>query len=104
MTREEVKETPEPCEDAISRLDVVNMLAHHAAEISNDAFLQMVEELDEEPTVQPTRIKARWLKREYLTGGVLDTQFACSNCGYESGHMHGWTYCPHCGAEMRMKE
>lgn len=40
-----------------------------------------------------------WLRREYLQGGIIDIKFACSNCGYESGHvMTSWKYCPACGS------
>ena len=40
-----------------------------------------------------------WLKREYLQGGIIDIQCACSNCGYENGHvMTNWKYCPVCGS------
>lgn len=39
-----------------------------------------------------------WLLREYYQGGVIDRKFACSNCGFESGHvMTNWKYCPACG-------
>lgn len=39
-----------------------------------------------------------WLIREYLQGGKVDRQFACSNCDYTSGHvMTNWKYCPICG-------
>lgn len=42
-----------------------------------------------------------WLRREFLQGGILDTQFACSNCDYTSGHvMTSWKYCPVCGARL----
>lgn len=40
-----------------------------------------------------------WLIREYFQGGVIDRQFACSNCDYTSGHvMISWKYCPICGS------
>ena len=40
-----------------------------------------------------------WLIREYFQGGVIDRQFACSNCDYTSGHvMTSWKYCPICGS------
>ena len=40
-----------------------------------------------------------WLIREYLQSGVVDRQFACSNCDYTSGHvMTDWKYCPVCGS------
>ena len=42
-----------------------------------------------------------WLNREYLQGGVIDKQVACSECDYTSGHvMSNWKYCPICGARM----
>lgn len=45
--------------------------------------------------------KGIWLKREYLQGGVLDKQMACSECDYTTGHvMSNWRYCPVCGARL----
>ena len=42
-----------------------------------------------------------WLNREYLQGGVIDKQAACSECDYTSGHvMSNWKYCPICGARL----
>jgi len=42
-----------------------------------------------------------WLKREYLQGGVIDTQFRCSICNYENGLvMNTWSYCPCCGSRV----
>ena len=42
-----------------------------------------------------------WLKREYLQGGVLDKQLACSECNYTTGHViPGWKYCPMCGSRL----
>ena len=42
-----------------------------------------------------------WLKREYLQGGIIDKQVACSECDYTTGHaMTNWYFCPVCGARL----
>ena len=41
-----------------------------------------------------------WLKREYMQGGIIDKQFGCSNCDFESGHVipNWYLFCPWCGS------
>ena len=45
--------------------------------------------------------KGVWLVREYLQGGIIDRQRACSECDYTTGHVTmRWQYCPECGSRM----
>ena len=116
----------EPCDDAISREDVMQILWDY--DCTNEDAL-MVKAIKDLPSVQPTRPQGEVINyQEETPNGFQRIKYICSNCGaelkgatrphgkgirLESGsymcsncneNEFGWNkydFCPHCGADMR---
>lgn len=100
MTRQK-NEHKEPCEDAISRselLDTLNDKFPGIADI-NDVIINM-------PSVQPARAKAKWAEYGHkLSDSWIAEGWQCPSCKchtlYDAHDREMRTrYCPDCGAEM----
>lgn len=99
----------EPCEDAVSREAVKNVLPRQRF-IGYEAYLQCFIEIDNLPSVMPTRKKGRWIytpqKRlvdETDEGPVYEVQEKCncSACGADFGYCKvDDNYCKYCGCQM----
>ncbi len=102
----EIIETLEsqPCEDCISRQAIFEnrklVYEEYASTDNEKAMMEQLAKLDEElPSVQPSRLKAKWLDNS--DGGRIwnpfQDRYTCSNCGRHSDLEN---YCCNCGAEM----
>lgn len=89
---------PQPCEDAISREEVIKLL-------EKEDWADTVEGVLALPPVQPQRKTGHW-KWELASNGWAN--HICSECGFkENTDIHvrlNWKFCPKCGAEMGGKE
>ena len=101
----------EPCEDAISRQAVNEIMGYvvdywreHAIDIEpheiKDTVIEQFEytakQLNELPPVSPTRKTGKWFKSSQYSN------WYCNRCNYETGMRP--KFCPNCGADMRGEE
>lgn len=98
----------EPCEDAISRQEVLRLLANSIGK--TNTYLQT--KVLKMPSVTPQEpIKGRWISHiehcemNNLRPSGLGSYFWCSecDCGIDSKNFSrvNYNYCPNCGADMR---
>jgi len=95
----------EPCEDAVSRKAVVELVeGWWLGHTKEDDLATEVKAL---PSVTPTRKKGKWIR---ITQGRIGEIYMCSKCGrtieeqgIESLVSVRYPFC-HCGAEMEVKE
>ncbi len=94
----------EPCEDCISRKEVLDM----ATTIQTDDFSgnEIIEVVDVDdikalPSVTPTRPRGKWTETSLtqVSGGDFNRGFKCSCCGYVTV-VDDFNYCPNCGERM----
>jgi len=106
----------EPCEDAISRQEVLNIIEFEDkwlvdAKSHNTnttiAFDSMISKVQALPSVS-TEKTGHWIAQDIHN---CHTDFRCSKCGYIHSFMHlygeptaDYTYCPNCGAKMEVEE
>ena len=87
---------PEPCEDAVSRTEVMRMLyepVHHGfSTLLCEAAIDGVKTL---PSVTPKQRTGKWIKTYRNGFGNLIGQ--CNKCGRSASVDN---YCPNCGAKM----
>ena len=91
----------EPCEDAISREDVIKAVDRHTFDTNDGLCLDedITIVLEELPPVKPVRKKGKWID---IMIGDMPAQ-ACDQCNtfyplaYTGG---GHKYCPNCGSFM----
>lgn len=92
----------EPCEDAISRQDVLDMMQ---IRMGAKELYKAVYDL---PSVTPTRKKGKWIRHEERKplkyGYELIIKGKCSNCGEVFGETYKMNYCPNCGARIGGEE
>ena len=91
---------PEPCEDAVSRAEVLRMINcindHHAITPykSVGAVTEHLTRIASNlPPAQPKRKKGKWTNEN-----------ACEFCGFQPWYerdIHTLSFCPNCGADMR---
>lgn len=85
----------EPCEDAVSRQAVCNIVDAIRDCISVEGYWAILERLKKLPSVNPQKI-GHWI--------LTDDDFVyCSECEdsyYQRPIDASWYYCPHCGARM----
>lgn len=90
----------EPCEDAISREAVQDLIATWLSDYLTDETREVLETIDckigDMPSVYPKQKTGHWI--------LTDDDFVyCSECGdsyYPRPIDASWYYCPHCGAKM----
>ena len=86
----------EPCEDAVSRQAVLEILESHT--LTNDYLA--IEQL---PSVQPKAKTGRWKRVSFDKYKFhADYVYECENCKEHA--FQNWDYCPNCGADMRGAE
>lgn len=64
-----------------------------------DMFEDLIDDIENEPSVQPVREKGTWEKDE-LFG---ESAYVCTNCEtiWTTGQIKNMHFCPTCGADMR---
>lgn len=102
------------CEDAVSRLDVMDMTGLYADWFeSSDSYNDFVAELYKLPPVTPTRKKGKWINHRFSfvnDDEQIVTECHCNKC-YGIAYFRtigrelvGANLCPNCGAEMESEE
>ena len=112
------KEEQEPCEDAISRQAVLEVIDAKAWEFCdylisknrNDEqkpvshFADNLRECvrEELPSVKPQPKTGHWIRCLIRNekGGCIGAKMICSECGNDNKHDEYMIYCPNCGAKM----
>jgi len=57
--------------------------------------------IDEQPTIEPERMKGKWINRSLNIVYPEWERYTCSVCGK---HSYNYDFCPNCGADMRGEE
>lgn len=95
----------EPCEDCVSRKAVINIIDELSGYIHNYNAYRLIRGINALPSMQPSRLKAKWLDNIDSDGGKVISPFwnryICSNCGRHSDLEN---YCCNCGAYMEDEE
>lgn len=104
----------EPCNDAISRQAVFDLIEHYNSDGLGTVFIdfrhgiKFADAINDLPSVNPQEPKTgHWIEKDGYDG---DIYYDCSECG-ESWAMidgtpwqNGMNYCPNCGAKMAESE
>ena len=92
------KQTQQPCEDAVSRHKVLDV-------IEREVFKwDVIDEVRKLPSVTPKAKTGQWEYVQYDTPNIGN--WHCSRCRglYYSTDKPRWKYCPSCGARMKESE
>ena len=91
-----------PCEDAISREEVLLMIDN--IKDNYGSLIDLAREVRKMLPVNPQRQIGHWIVQDVYN---CHTKFKCSECGYMHDFMHlygeptaDYTYCPKCGIKM----
>ena len=96
----------EPCDDCISREEVLAILGRESRLWGNnyEDWTVAKQEIKEMPSVTPKPKTGHWIAQDIHN---CHTDFKCSECGYIHSFMHlygkptaDYTYCPNCGSRM----
>lgn len=113
LVRQAFKKLPEPCEDAVSRAAVIDLIEASDLDLANGmdnqavrSFVKMV------PPVTPKQKTGKWIHE--IVNNYTEKMY-CSECGepaplvlasdgyygvYARGEIRKTHFCPNCGAEM----
>ena len=94
----EAEEAQEPCEDCISRTELLKYNTVCKDDDGINRFVVPTEVVRKLPPVQPIRPKGRQIDREEYD---VD-RWKCSKCG--NTEQYHEDFCPNCGADMREVE
>ena len=102
---------PEPCEDCVSRADVIELIENSYYNIADSLAdtWAMVEDAEKLPSVTPKRKTGEWVERNPLNSDRCRL-IECDQCGF--AHIVGFNvpyehwvenrnFCERCGADMR---
>jgi len=95
----------EPCEDAVSRVDLIDKLETVDKRYGSDFYWEVRKIVDNLPSVTPVQKTGKWLNKNtnghYFYG-------KCSKCGQEfcvdTWYTQNMNYCPNCGERMENNE
>lgn len=116
----------EPCEDAVSRSDVISMIMNlnlkhihsFSRGISQKAFEDLLNGTQALPSVTPIQKKGKWIKRhteekyDFFGNRVKVAAYKCSVCGRiiedigtygVTNRIENYPYC-HCGSKNEVEE
>lgn len=91
----------EPCEDAVNRQAVCEIISDIRDCISVEGYCAILERLKKLPSVRPQEPKMwHWIEEIDDYGKVIG--WHCDKCYEDSGFTTDckWSYCPNCGAKM----
>ena len=102
---------PEPCEDAISRKEVLTLFAHNCDHVR--PYTDTWKAVKQMTPVTPKQKKGKWKRHNTYHGddisSFVDPDWRCSECGRQA-NVNAWclydltNFCPNCGADMREGE
>lgn len=94
-------EQPEPCEDAVSREEVLNCLEwQYPDKLPRTKIMEL-------PPVMPKQRTGKWITQDHnkRAGNISTCVYyypICSKCGKVG--IETYKYCPHCGAKMNQSD
>lgn len=95
----------EPCEDAISRQAVLEYIEGNEADLWHSSENELVcQDIKALPPVTPQPKNGKWLKGNSYGDQYNYYQSCVCSCCKREYDVHGWNYCPNCGAKMEVKE
>lgn len=92
------KQMQEPCEDCISRVDVLNLFNYGKLDEDMVYSADVINAVRDLPSVTPQRPRGEWIKVDDEEPIAYD----CSECN--SMVSRKYNYCPKCGAYMGGEE
>jgi hypothetical protein len=113
LCNEEEKEK-EPCEDAVSRRELIDKLEIVDKMYGSDFYWEMRKLVDKLSPVRPTQKKGKWIKRgieenfDWLGDETEVAYYECSKCGITITvpliyGIENYPYC-HCGSKNEVEE
>ena len=93
----------EPCEDCISRHEVLSIIECRKNIDGNDAIVWIEKEIGELPSVTPQPRTGRWINIWDKNDYGISTQARCNRCKQISDRPLG-IFCKWCGAKMEVSE
>ena len=118
LMREAPSAQPEPCEDAVSREDVLNEMydsikkceralasnvfnekERFGIECEMESLRYSLDVFENLPSVHTERKKGKWELLSIMHSMPPTYVYRCSECGMETFGTHD--FCPNCGADMR---
>ena len=96
----------EPCEDAISRQAVLDILWHTSFRDDYE-YKVCKNKIIELPSVEQEPKTGHWIEKDGFDG---DVYYDCSECGESWTTIEGtpwdneWNFCPNCGARMESSD
>ena len=100
----------EPCEDCISRHEVLSIIECRKNIDGNDAIVWIEKEIGELPSVTPQPKVGEWLEKEINSDKIEEWQSArCSVCDryHTTPYMYYFShydYCPHCWTKIEGRQ
>ena len=101
----------EPCDDAISRHEVLSIIECHKNIDGNDAIVWIEKEIGELPSVTPQPKIGEWLEKEINSDNAIEEwqSARCSVCDryHTTPYMYYFShydYCPHCGTRVEGRQ
>ena len=97
----------QPCEEAISREDAMNMILGYGNEIKAEVMNDIKASMIKLPSVQPKIKVGHWIEGQTNNPNIHNILCSCCFEGYQSkGHANSqytkdkFQWCPKCGAKM----
>ena len=96
----------EPCEDAISRQEVIDEIEFFQINPQHFDFVSLIDNIKDLPSVRPQEKTGHWIEviDEIDSLGNKTWHHKCSICGNEDSGWGNYKYCPQCGAKMQEAE
>ena len=88
----------------LKQIDPTHPPEDNAIPPMEDIIVSTLMTIEEQPTIEPQRMRGRW---ETIEGWDGDEVYRCSECGEEfvlidgTPKENGYHFCPNCGADMR---
>lgn len=93
---------PMPCENAISRQAVFDIVDSYSESQSNveDVTQDIISDIMALPPVTPQPKTGEWNTFELFQSGIKETWYECPKCKWSNALLIPRNYCPNCGSKM----
>lgn len=102
MLKNAVEMCKQPCEDCISREQAKVAIRDRFKDLPSRVEINTI--LNDLPSVKPQPKVRRWVMTEEMQGGIKETWYECSECGWSNALRIPRRFCPNCGCKMAENE